>query len=401
MIEFNKLARIFLIALVAVSFTAVTEAQTIFTNQADITLEPNAEIFVEGDFVNQEGGQLDNNGNIYVSGDWSNNSSSDLFSDNRGTVILNGSDQIIFGETTKFGVLDLSRGEGSVALFTDLLISSDGALAINDRLLSLNANKLEVNNPSSDAITYQAGGIISENESSIVKWYLGLNTGEYIIPFINMTGKAIPVSVNALSEDNGTLKVSTYSTDNYNYPRPFGVTNMSVDGLNKPLTSIDRFWSVDLGEKKADASFAYVSEDLEGNDINASEIKAIKWSVDSWEEQEGLNNVGDQVYVVENIESGKWSLNSNPMDLSLNVYPVPAIHDLNVEVYMGDQKTGKASVEIIDGFGRALQNQDVQVTSDGSKFQMDVSQLPLGYYMIKVEVDGKMVAKKFYKEDKQ
>ena len=189
----------------------------------------------------------------------------------------------------------------SAALFASLsgtafsqarLTLSDGAFAV-----IAGGAKLVVDNPAPNAIqTLGAGGkIISEGESSGVKWNIGAATGAYVFPFTTMPiaqggdEVAIPLSIAITTPGSagGSLMVSTYKTDNLNQPYPTGVANMysSVQNGDGSLFAIDRFWIIDAQsyttQPDATISMGYndgAAETGGSNVFAENTLKAQRWN---------------------------------------------------------------------------------------------------------------------------
>ncbi len=404
-VKFNISFFLTAVALMGISFSSI--AQSTLVNDGVITLQPGAELYIQGDYTNDQEGRLNSEGEIYISGDWTNDATEDVFlNGKRGTVVMDGtSDQLIYGEDTKFGILDLSPGQGIVGLMTNAAISTNGVLLLEDRLLALNSNVLDVNNDSPYSIQYKDGGIISEDELSIVKWHIGMMQDIYQVPFQTIDGEEIPVIVNVKSDHNGPIALSTYSTDSYNFPRPLNVTNMTINGFNQALSSIDRFWNVALNDKEADVRFSYSSAEVGENDIDMGQIVAAKWTENGeWDAKAegGYNDPSSKSFIQENVESGEWVLSSKPDDLSMILYPIPAATELNVEIQSSNADSNeRISLQVVDGFGRNLQTVDANVEVTGNHMKLDVTNLPIGYYLVQAQVGDRMISKKFYKEDEQ
>ena len=185
----------------------------------------------------------------------------------------------------------------------------------NAYIVMTNSAYLVVDNGNSNAINNAGtgGNIISESEFNFVKWNIGSNTGNYVIPFTTATSIKIPLSLNITSAATGSghFLFSTYggpTWDNNNY-KPTGVTNMTnMGGINNSSEVIDRFWIIDaLGfTVKPTGNIQFNYNDAEhltvGNTISETQLKAERYDevTDNWE----LYAPGGSVNTTSNYVSG-------------------------------------------------------------------------------------------------
>ena len=144
---------------------------------------------------------------------------------------------------------------GSIAQNNALVITDGAFIVLNDGIDTKPIN-LVINQPHQNGITTSGasgGNIISESEYNYVKWNIGNGAGTYTVPFITTnsfsTEQKIPLSLGTTTAGVGAghILFSTYRTDNYNDPRPFGVTHLESASGNpdNSLYVIDRFWIID------------------------------------------------------------------------------------------------------------------------------------------------------------
>ena len=108
-------------------------------------------------------------------------------------------------------------------------------------------------NAATNTIARTAGWIISEGEFNYVKWNVGSSASAgYVVPWGYSTTTYMPLQFDLSTGGTeaagaGTLAFSTYRTPANNTPFPTSpaVTNMSSSAGGGPLSTIDRFWSID------------------------------------------------------------------------------------------------------------------------------------------------------------
>jgi len=154
-----------------------------------------------------------------------------------------------------------------------------------------NSAYLVIDNGAANAITLTGtgGNILSENENDVIKWNIGANTGNHIVPWTNTSGVKVPVEINitAAGSAGGSLLLSTYRSNNSNLPWPTGVTNMCSQtiGADASLFVVDRFWRIDENATYATnpastMSFGYdfVNEAGGTNTINEANLQAQRFN---------------------------------------------------------------------------------------------------------------------------
>lgn len=116
------------------------------------------------------------------------------------------------------------------------------------------------------------GGIITNGENNLIKWYVGNGTGAYMIPYAygtiaSLASNYIPFTFNITSAGtaNRYMNFSTYRTGWQNSAmKPTGVTNCNNATCNcdASLYMVDRFWQIDNSNYASvptgDLSFNYV-----------------------------------------------------------------------------------------------------------------------------------------------
>jgi hypothetical protein len=111
-----------------------------------------------------------------------------------------------------------------------------------------------VHNSAANAITRVGGGMISESEYNMVQWDIGNTTTTYIVPFQRSTTDYLPLTLQLTGAPAGagSIRFSTWETNNDNVPRPSDVTNMfpyalpgSPSNTDNSYNAADRFWVID------------------------------------------------------------------------------------------------------------------------------------------------------------
>ena len=170
-------------------------------------------------------------------------------------------------------------------------VSAQAQLVIHGAFINLrNGANLVIDNPSSNAIIRTSGHIISEAEDNVIKWNIGTNTGNYMVPFGYDTSDYLPITFtpsNAIG--NGSFLLSTYyggSAMNNSY-LPVGITHYQFSGNDHSTKGIDRFWQVNsIGYNTKPAinnlqlSYRDVEHSLAPNTINESSMMAKRWNPD-------------------------------------------------------------------------------------------------------------------------
>lgn len=323
-------------------FCLFTQAQLMTNTNVLISLTGSAQVTVKGDVLNNTGTTIVNDATIDLTGDWINNSGNNCFGTSQGTVILNGTNQLIRGSSqTVFNNLNLVGGTKTLQINTTTgggNVTPAGILACNTAVLDLNSNTLTVNNSACTAISNTTGYILSEDSdnSSKLTWNIGATAGIHTIPFGNSNGVQIPYSVGVSSGDIGNVTVSTYKTVPNNTPYPVIptlVTNVnSVSGADNSANTVDRFWQVDrTGSGSATYTFAYASTEnaASGN----SNMRAQCWNngITGWETIiAGQSNPTSQSVTVPGvIKSGAWALTqlSSPLPVELISFTANAVNN--------------------------------------------------------------------------
>ena len=214
----------------------------------------------------ETGAQLTINGSyeLEVHGSWTNNGGT--LNMNNSTINFRGSSNEAIGGTSTTAFYDLNLYKPSQTLTLNLPVSVSNVLTINDTELDLNQNTLTVNNPANTAIVRSGNGFINSEASvgtnnSIVCWYTGTNTDNYVFPFGVSFSAYIPVSFNKKTNANTSICISTRGTGVNNLPYVPGVDLIGVTGADAS-TVVDRWWDINstvnpLPAPGADVTLSY------------------------------------------------------------------------------------------------------------------------------------------------
>lgn len=269
-----------------------------YNGGTNITVDAGAIVYVDGDIVNDANGKVHNKGDIYLTKDWTNNDANGL-DPTTGTVILDGSAQVIKGsQTTTFNNLDCRKGGTKTIQINTVVGGNTGVLILNNCPFDLNSKTLTVTNPLSSAITRTSGYIISETTPTtgygILQWNIGTTLANYVFPFGTTSGSYIPFQYNVktagVQTTTGAVALSTYPTNvtasPNNRPLPTGVANLNdfTTGTEAGPICLDRYWNAVTfnytTEPVADIVFTY--RDSEWNTASGSTNTIVEDSLVAW-----------------------------------------------------------------------------------------------------------------------
>ncbi len=314
------------ISLLILLYPFLVYAQGIRNSGAIIKVTSNAYVYISnGNYLNETSGSnhgtIDNDGTISLTGNWTNNTTAaanKVFSNlnSTGTVSLIGSStpQVIGGTNpTNFENLTINKTLASNIVqlnntetngYTTVGNGTAGVLTLTRGVLSLNSKSLIINNTSSAALTYTANSyIVSETYdggsgigsatpqnpcNSKIQWNIGSSTGNYIFPFATASGTSVRFlynNVGGAGVGAGNITVSTYHTNNANYPYPTDGTNpvLHMAGYyiaDNSTNALDRFHILNVSgyttKPTATITFYYdQTNDLNG--ITEANLQAQRW----------------------------------------------------------------------------------------------------------------------------
>lgn len=325
-----SVSRLLLLAFCMLVFSIENgHTQGVVNNGAKINIASSTFFNIDnGGFTNESGGEVTNAGTMQVEGDWENNDAGGVFATNNGTVELDGGAQNITGsEPTDFYTLFVEGSGHKTMNGVDANVYN--VLNLNGRSLRLASNNLNVENSAPGAVT-GSGKIISETGPAsggygVVRWNIGTNTGNYVIPF--GTDAASPADLSfgynittAGGPSSNYKTFATYVTDSEN---SFTGTNITVNPLNSQWTdlpttvtnltddyiqaahywTVDRFWIIDeenlgplaggyAGTPRFEYQFKYADAEIAApNHITEANLMAQRWN-------HNLNKWGDWLYGV-------------------------------------------------------------------------------------------------------
>lgn len=308
-------------------------AQLVTNN--NVLISNSTQISVKGDIQNNTGTIIPNSGTIDFTGNWTNNSGNNVFGVSTGSVIMNGTNQIIQGtDQTMFNNLTLLNGTKTLEQHTTVggnNVTPAGVLSCNNAVLDLNSKTLTVSNTNGVAITNTTGYILSEDvdNSSKVVWKIANTSGIHTIPFGNSSGVQIPYSFNLTLGVAGDVTVSTYATIPNNTPYPVTPTVVThvrnASNADNSANTVDRFWQVDkTGNGTANYTFTYAPlENAANGNIN---VRAQRWNTANlgWDAAlPGQLNPTIQSVLVPGVNTnGVWALalSSSPLPIELLMF---------------------------------------------------------------------------------
>ncbi|MCX6290527.1 MAG: hypothetical protein NT126_02030, partial [Bacteroidetes bacterium] len=227
-----------------------------------------------------------------------------------------------------------------VDVINQLQFASNGSIDLNSNLLTIR-NSASTGISTASPLRY----IISEkaDNSSKIKWKIGVGTGSYVFPFGTLpdsTINYIPVTLNktAIPADIGDVVISTYGTAANNLPWPSTPTNVSnlssaILANNTPDNrdwTVDRFWEIDATNSVAlTTTLSFRAAELPTSDPLAGNMKAQYWDIAAgkWQlPQLGTGSANKVVITGNVIYNTTWALGSlnSPLPIELlkfDAYP--------------------------------------------------------------------------------
>ena len=384
-----------------------------YNDGAEVTIQENAFIHIQGDFINQ-GGVIFNEGLIELGGNWINTVMENPLNPGTGEVSLVGMDHNIGGDfNTLFNILSISDDQN---LTLDRTIGILNEVDFANGTINLNRNILHILSPDNTALLSDNGGILAETSDiySYVRWDVAeTSQQEYNIPFINVNGNRIPLSFQ-LNEagvgDEAYILFSTYGTANDNTPLPIDITNIDLLGDVTGLALVDRYWIVEgvdytsLPSSSLTLSFDPSSEVVGDNTINIDELEVINWDgIDTWNSIEGQANGIGSLTTIDISQYGEFSIWSNTstsvIDLDklvdLTVFPNPSQEAISLKFDSPENES--LNVIVVDNTGRIVMNNESFIFQGQNELTYDVNALSSGSYQILIVGQSINAVKKFTK----
>lgn len=309
------------------------QGQHLVNNGNGIVVNEGAWLVIGGNYINLHGGQngfIDIDGKMVVYGDFINNASNNVFINIENTpdgqIILNNpSVQNISGLSPAY-FENLILRQGRKVLQTDQC-KVFGTLQLN-AIFDLNKRTFIIDNPSSSAISYVSGYILSETFPAdglgIIRWNIQNNTGHYAVPFGSGLASGndlhLTLQLHSPGDQNGFVNFATYptSSDNYPYPPVIGSLNPF-----SPDVTVDRFWYIEPNfSTKPSASIIFQYDNHSARNLNEQTLKAIRYNnnTSTWNDwgPDGICNP-QQNTVTTSIFSGEqfyawWTLTGEERD---------------------------------------------------------------------------------------
>jgi hypothetical protein len=84
---------------------------------------------------------------------------------------------------------------------------------------------------------------------------------------------------------------------------------------------------------------------------------------------------------------------SRPQEMQVKIYPNPAYSQATVE-FTNANRSGQVSADLLDAQGSTLKS--FRVPDNNRKFNIDVSEIPAGFYLLRIMTSGNVVTKKIF-----
>jgi gliding motility-associated-like protein len=178
-------------------------SQGVYIDNAEIEVQNNASITIQGDLSSENDGKIENEGTVFLRNNLINNGGNTLFTnETSGTVILYGGNQEVLGtDSTVFYNLYF---DGGLLTEKSLLISSTviNELDLNNQVMETNDNSLFMMNADPSSVYFNQGFVAS---NSLGGYFVRAtnSTSEYLFPVgsKNLSPNLRLVSVFPLSND--------------------------------------------------------------------------------------------------------------------------------------------------------------------------------------------------------
>lgn len=249
----------------------------------------------------------------------------------------------------------------ALLLLTTVIFSQARIIINNDAYITMNGGTaatpiyLVIDNPNGNALTTSGAGgnLLSEDEYNKVRWNIGNNTGNYVLPYTTGTGTNVKMpltyQITGAGSGGSHIDFSTYPTAVANTPYPSMVTNVldqNTETADNSQYILDRFWLIDAmnysTRPSATMQMGYDPAETVGNIVTPGAMFAQRYSstTNSWTGGGpgliltfGADNAGAQT--VENIVVSPaemyeaWSIfdNTNPLPVELTYFSAECMTD--------------------------------------------------------------------------
>lgn len=389
-------------------------AGQLYNDGAEITIQNDGLIHIEGNFTNQ-GGTIFNDGVIELKGDWINTVETNPLNPGSGLVEIIGSDQQTIGGGFNTLFYDLSIREDQEILLTRN-IGIQNVVNLSDGIVHLNRNILHILNPSDLALTTSLGSLRAETADAygFLRWDIADAAvgSNYIAPFSNDLEEDLAVSyeVNTIGTGaDGYILFSTFPTDFNNTPLPLDVTNISINGDDTGINLVDRFWVMEAVDftTAPEYSIAFALDTLNeaggDNNLNLENLEIHNWSSDTWNSLDPVDLNGNVITASNAINYGPFAVatafTSSVNDLSklsqLNLFPNPTLDHLIID--MNSEVSEILSISIVNQLGQTLLTKQIDLQTGANKVRFDLSSLPSGSYFSVMNSNSISGSKSFIK----
>jgi hypothetical protein len=185
---------------------------------------------------------------------------------------------------------------------------------------------LHILNAAATALQATGGKIIAEDTTANgkVRWYIGEDTGHYVIPFATAALEDVIVEMQILTAGtgaNGSFDFATYGTGNDNTPLPNDLSDDAKRMLdNSPLNITDRYWTFSANNysvnPKAKLSLEYTDAEINGsNTIMEDSLTLSYWDNNCWTSYDGTIDAPNNKFTID----------------TTNVFTTVALHAQNID----------------------------------------------------------------------
>jgi hypothetical protein len=354
-------------------------------NHGEIHLDEGAELYIHGNYEHNPGGKIINHGSIFLTGNCNNLSEGSIFSDQKGKMILTGTQQEITGNDPFLGELWLEKDQN---LVLNTYLTVEDFLQLNDGSIDLNGQTLILQNSLESSLQWDDGKLLSHEDSGRVKWSNPKENTKYELPFETAANEPVAVSFELLSSTASSIEINTYAVDDENKPLPVGIPEMLVQGYDISQRTVDRFWYIDPAGENVGLELRISDADLAGNDIPGEmNLMLLFYDGDHWTFTSNLESLGDNKFLTTIDQAGWYALGvlilpaSQNTTQGLSLFPQPFSEKLNV--LLPEKSIGKSSVCIYDLQSKKV-FEDLLYLRD-ARIQVNTGKLLPGKYVLVIE----------------
>lgn len=265
--------------------------------------------------------------------------------------------------------------------------------------LYLNQERLTIEDGTISGISRTNGSIRSEDtdNSSLLTWEIGANTGAHVIPFSTVVNALIPFIFDLTAGNAGNVDLATYPTTTSNLPFSPTVTKMDFFGVDNTANVADRHWQIDVsGTATSTITFPYLASEIAApNTIVEANLQAQRWDATkkNWDSPKGVVNTGGQTVTVTGVTKfSPWVLvnSSMPLPVTFSVLDLSStgsnllvnwstsseVNNDYFEVMVSKDGTNFESMAVVKGNG---------TTRTSNNYVVNLEELESGTYYVKIK----------------